>query len=289
MEGTKELPATVISLHKAGKKPMDIFWYIKSFRVSHNFMYYTIKRYKETNSLKDRQTSGRPRSIRTIANIKKVRERLRRNPCRTQKKLGLQTNISRVLVNRILKYDLKVKAYSQIKVHFLNERMRKLRRYHYPVLLKRHDARKILFTDEKIFTVGEKFNRQNNKLYVNSSKGVRASARYVFRYASSGERDGQVGSFVWWCHSASFLPTRSQRESKKLQVTFWNMLWNPCLILCFITKKEIFQQDSAPAHKAKPNQAWLRVNLPGFIAEEERPSSRPDLNLLTILCGVNWR
>ncbi|KAI8419790.1 hypothetical protein MSG28_008443, partial [Choristoneura fumiferana] len=42
-----------------------------------------------------------------------------------------------------------VKAYSRRKVHFLNDRLRKLRRERCPVLLKRHDAKKILFTDKK--------------------------------------------------------------------------------------------------------------------------------------------
>ncbi|CAG9796060.1 unnamed protein product [Diatraea saccharalis] len=54
-------------------------------------------------------------------------------------------------------------AYSRRKVHFLNDHLRKLRCDRCPLLLRRHDARKILFTDEKIFTDEEKFNRQNNK------------------------------------------------------------------------------------------------------------------------------
>ncbi|CAG9793999.1 unnamed protein product, partial [Diatraea saccharalis] len=61
-------------------------------------------------------------------NIKIIRERLRRNPYQTQKKLALQTNISHVSVNRILKYDRKVNAYSRRKVHFSNDRLCKLRR-----------------------------------------------------------------------------------------------------------------------------------------------------------------
>ncbi|PZC81589.1 hypothetical protein B5X24_HaOG212513 [Helicoverpa armigera] len=40
------------------------------------------------------------------------------------------------------------------------------------------------------------------------------------------------------------------------------------------------KQDSAPSHKAKTTQAWLRENVPAFIAAHEWPSSSPDLNLL---------
>ncbi|UYV72962.1 hypothetical protein LAZ67_10001281 [Cordylochernes scorpioides] len=42
----------------------------------------------------------------------------------------------------------------------------------------------------------------------------------------------------------------------------------------------IFQQDSAPAHKAKSTQQWLGTNVPDFIKANEWPSGSPDLNPL---------
>ncbi|KAI8429942.1 hypothetical protein MSG28_000408 [Choristoneura fumiferana] len=256
MEGTKELRATVISLHMAGKKPMEIF--------------------------------------RDIAKGVAVR------------------------VNRILKYDLKVKAYSRRKVHFLNDRLRKLRRERCPVLLKRQDAKKILFTDEKIFTVEEKFHRQNNKLQHEMS-GV----------PIIGECDGMVG-VSYEGVTPLHLPTRREGESKKLSkqdakkilftdekiftveekfhrqnnkvyaksskdvpasarnvwrthhpasvMVWWGVSYEGVTPLHFC--QQGVKQDSAPAHKAKTTQAWLRENLPDFIAVEEWPPSSPDLNPL---------
>ena len=40
------------------------------------------------------------------------------------------------------------------------------------------------------------------------------------------------------------------------------------------------QQDSAPAHKARTTQEWLRANVPDFISTSDWPSSTPDLNPL---------
>nr|CAD2163461.1 unnamed protein product [Meloidogyne enterolobii] len=40
----------------------------------------------------------------------------------------------------------------------------------------------------------------------------------------------------------------------------------------------IFQQDSAPAHKAKEVQDWCKANFPGFISAQEWPPYSPDLN-----------
>ncbi|QQP49227.1 Transposable element tcb2 transposase, partial [Caligus rogercresseyi] len=39
-----------------------------------------------------------------------------------------------------------------------------------------------------------------------------------------------------------------------------------------------FQQDSAPAHKAKTVQAWLKENVPHFWDPQTWPSNSPDLN-----------
>jgi inhibitor of nuclear factor kappa-B kinase subunit alpha len=48
----------------------------------------------------------------------------------------------------------------------------------------------------------------------------------------------------------------------------------------FSGQKWVFQQDSAPAHKAKTTQEWLRRNVPAFISAEDWPSGSPDLNPL---------
>ena len=44
--------------------------------------------------------------------------------------------------------------------------------------------------------------------------------------------------------------------------------------------KWTFQQDSAPAHKAKIVQTWCKTEIPDFIATEDWPPSSPDLNPL---------
>jgi len=45
----------------------------------------------------------------------------------------------------------------------------------------------------------------------------------------------------------------------------------------FQGKPWTFQQDSAPAHRAKTTQEWLKRELPDFIASDEWPAASPDL------------
>ena len=46
----------------------------------------------------------------------------------------------------------------------------------------------------------------------------------------------------------------------------------------FANRHWCFQQDSAPAHRAKSVQGCCRDRIPDFIAHEDWPSSLPDLN-----------
>jgi len=48
----------------------------------------------------------------------------------------------------------------------------------------------------------------------------------------------------------------------------------------FSGQKWVFQQDSAPAYKAKTTLEWLRRHIPALISTEDWPSGSPDLNPL---------
>ncbi|CAK1587633.1 unnamed protein product [Parnassius mnemosyne] len=48
----------------------------------------------------------------------------------------------------------------------------------------------------------------------------------------------------------------------------------------FNNRHWVFQQDSAPAHRAKSTQDWLAAREIDFIRHEDWPSSSPDLNPL---------
>jgi len=54
----------------------------------------------------------------------------------------------------------------------------------------------------------------------------------------------------------------------------------PLNITLFSGQEWVFQQNSAPAHKAKMTQEWLWRNVPAFISAEDWPSGSPDLNPL---------
>jgi transposase len=69
----------VIALHKYGKSDSQIFKLLKLLKISRNFVYRVIKRYKELWGVEDRSRSGRLKSVGAEVAIKTVRERIRRN------------------------------------------------------------------------------------------------------------------------------------------------------------------------------------------------------------------
>ena len=66
----------VIARHKCGKSDSQIFKLFKPLKISRNFVYRAIKRYKELWGVEDRAWSGRLKSVRAEATLKPVRSRL---------------------------------------------------------------------------------------------------------------------------------------------------------------------------------------------------------------------
>ena len=99
---------------KKGLPPAKIFRFMKRF-VSRGGVYKPVKRFRETGSCAPRIRSTPEKPIRTKELIKKVRERLRRNPSRSARKLAKDTSVSMSTMQRLLKDDLHVYPYKFTK------------------------------------------------------------------------------------------------------------------------------------------------------------------------------
>lgn len=281
--GPKENRIAIIALYKCNKTPVDIFNLLKLLGITQKFVYRTIKRFTEMSSIDDRPRSGRPRNSRTPAAIKAVAERIRRNPLRKQKIMSREMKIPPRTMSRIIRQDLKLGAYRRSTGHRLTAALRCIRATRAKKLWQQHAKggyRQILFTDEKIFTVEEKFNRQNDRVYAHSSREASEKIAKVER----GHHPASV--MVWWGVSYEgvtelyFCKQGVKTKAANYQTDILEPVVKPLSQTLFFNKYWIFQQDSAPAHKARTTQRWLKDNLPDFIAFEDWPSGSPDLNPL---------
>jgi transposase len=281
--GVKENRIAVIALYKVGMEPSHIFETLKKLEISRMFVYRTIQRYTGTSSIDDSKRSGRPRSVRTIQAVNAVRARIRRNPIRKQKILSREMKIPPRTLSRIIKEDLSLGAYRRYTGHTLNQSLKEKRVERSKCLLSRYAHEKyknILFTDEKIFTIEQHYNKQNDKVYAHDSR----EAKEIVGRVQRGHHPAYV--MVWWGVSylgvseLHFCEKGVKISAKVYQDTVLETVVKPLNDTMFKNIHWTFQQDSAPGHKARTTQIWLERNVPDFIRADDWPSSSPDLNPL---------
>jgi hypothetical protein len=91
-------------------------------------------------------------------------DKIRRKPIRPVKELAKEHRLSRMTAHRILKEDLKLTAYKckRKRLYLADVAAERLRRTEImKARLAQFDPKNVIFSDEKIFCVEEKFNSQN--------------------------------------------------------------------------------------------------------------------------------
>jgi transposase len=279
----KNLRGLIVSAFERGERQVDIVRRFKDDGVSRQFVSYTIKRWRETRSIADRPRSGRPRTARIRNAVRKIGMRIRRNRRRSHRKLAAALGTSRSTIRRILEFDLGLKAYKRRKVHGLSIAQKKQRRIRCNRLLRRcasYRMNSIVFSDEKLFTVEEKLNKQNDRIYAVAFEAIPEKFRTVQRFQS------RSSIMVWGAVSGQGkFPLVIIDKGVKVNQTYYQRailerVVKPTAQKMFKNGQWTFQQDSAPAHSAKNTQAFCTTHFPDFIKSSDWPSSSPDLNVM---------
>ena len=251
--------SAVIELFKNGKSQKEILKLLNLHNSRRKFVYRTIHRYKVTGCVVDRARSGRPRSVTTPALRKVVRERIRRNPRRSMRKMAKDLKISESSIRKVVKIDLGMHSFKRRKIHFLTEKVKAKRLERCKGQLRKHvthDLLNIIFTDEKIFTIEEALNSQNDRIISYKASTIDPALKYLPRVQKP------LSVMVWAGISAVgrtpliFVPSGVKINS----ITYCNLILEPVVKNLsenmFNGESFIFQQDGAPAHtKCHPNLA----------------------------------
>ncbi|VDL80819.1 unnamed protein product [Nippostrongylus brasiliensis] len=155
--------SAVVALFKRGLSVSSISKSLKLHRVQ---VHRVIKRLEEPGEITNRPRGRPQRSARTPALRKAVRDKVTRNPARSIRKLAKEHNVSYTTMHRLIRDDLKLHPYKFAKGHQLTDEMKtsRLEKCRRMVALTRGDKLdRILFTDEKIFTVEPLQNAQNQR------------------------------------------------------------------------------------------------------------------------------
>jgi inhibitor of nuclear factor kappa-B kinase subunit alpha len=138
----------------------------------------------------------------------------------------------------------------------------------------------VVFSDEKFFSIEERFNSQNVRIYSASIVDILEHLRTVQRFQAEKK-------IMVWCgiSKKEKFPMVFIEPGAKINATYYKThilekVVRPHGHRIYNGSNWTFQQDSAPAHKAIICQNWCHQNLPDFISTKEWPPSSPDLNPL---------
>lgn len=271
----------IIALHNVGKRPCEIVSTLKAQKVSRKLVYRTLKRYSETGSTRKRHGGGWKLTATGPANVRKVREQIRRNPRRSARSIAKRLRISEGSVRTILKKRLNTFPYKLQKVQELTQQKKATRLKRARALMRRHasgDLKNIVFSDEKLFTIQQVVNKQNDRVWAKGRSSIDSDSFRVTR------TQGVASVMVWAGITATgrtplvFVPENAKINARMYLDLILNGCLKPWAETQFSGIPWVFQQDSAPAHKARTTQAWLQANVPGFISTSEWPPYSPDLN-----------
>lgn len=249
---------------------------------------YLIKKIDSLGSVARRSGSGRPLKVRTDVNIEHVEELAlsqedKPQTHRTIRQISRETGIPCTSVHRIIKKDLKLKCLKKEHAQELTVANKQARLERSRKLLRRfpsHVVDFIWFSDEKLFTVAAPSNPQNDRLYVPSSvKKKNVDPARLLRTRPTFSKSVMVSVAVSAMGSTRlhFLEPGVKINGEYYRnVVLKDMLLPDIRSIC--GDCFVFQQDGAPAHRARQTVEFLRKETANFIPPDLWPPNSPDLN-----------
>lgn len=231
---------------------------------------------------------ARPMSRRTPENIAAVEEMIMSQESqpgthRSLNEIAREIGVSRSTVRNIVHNELKLKCLKKKRAQELTEANKLTRFVRAKQLLRDYPQSKvhfIWFTDEKLFTVAAPKNAQNDRLYVPTGtlkKQVSAARLLKTRSTFTKSVMVSVGVSSLGATELIFIDPGVKINGAYYRDVLLSQQLLPA-IRALSGEFFIFQQDSAPAHRAYDTVEMLRLNTPAFIPPTLWPPNSPDLN-----------
>lgn len=247
-----------------------------------------LKKIDETGTVERKPGSGQKRTTRTVENVELV-ERLALSQenapgtHRTVRQISRDIGIPKTAVHEIISKDLKLVCFRKRRAQELTRANKLTRLVRAKQLLKKypeHTVPFIWFTDEKVFTVAPPVNLQNDRVYAadgTRKKNMPAERLLKTRSHFSKSLMVSVGVSTLGCTDLIFV-----EPGVKVNGAYYRDVLLAQHMLPAIKHVSggyfTFQQDSAPAHRARETIALLSRETPDFISPQLWPPNSPDLN-----------
>jgi hypothetical protein len=247
-----------------------------------------LRKIRATGSADRKPGSGRKRSVRTPQNIDAVYDLVLSQENapqthRTTRQIAREIGMSQRTVGRVIHNDLQLKCLKKRRAQQLTTSNTNSRLERCKQLLRKfpeHSVNFIWFSDEKVFTVAPPINAQNDRLYVSSTTLKHdVDAPRLLRTRPTFSRSIMVSVAVskLGCTDMFFV-----EPGVKVNGEYYRDVLLKQQMLPAVRRMSgdffVFQQDSAPAHRARDTIEMLRRETPDFIGPDLWPANSPDLN-----------
>jgi len=242
---------------------------------------------RNTGTVDRRVGSVRPRSARTAENIDLVDDLIvsqedKPQTHRTVRELARETGIHRSSAIRIIKKDLRLKCFKKRRAHYLTDQNCAARLKCSRLLLKKFPFPKsavdcIFFTDEKVFSVASTAYSQNDRVYApKDARKCQIAAKCLLHCRPNFSKSLMAVSKLGV--SELFFVEPGVKVDGRY---YWDVLLKRKMLPVMrriAGPTYVFQQDSAPAHRACDTAQLLQMATPEFIAPDLWLPNSPDLN-----------
>lgn len=200
----------------------------------------------------------------------------------TQREIARETGISQPTINRILKNDLRLRCFKKHRATELTEANKIARLHRARQLLVKYPpslVNFIVFTDEKVFTVARPTNSQNDRVYARvgtTKKHIPAARLLRTRPTFSRSLMVSVGVSALGTTNIHFIEPGVKVNGQYYREDLLKQKLLPDIRQ--LSEFYVFQQDGAPAHRARETVEMLKNDTPDFIPPTLWPPNSPDLN-----------
>ncbi|UYV75727.1 hypothetical protein LAZ67_13001155, partial [Cordylochernes scorpioides] len=274
--------AAIIVALRAGRSPKEIVDFLKLPKTT---IYRVKKQFDEADSNKEgiatrKKHSRRSDRVRGEEFVKNVKEKIDGNPGKSMRAIAKEMDVGSITIVRTIHEDLGLKSYALRKGQLLTENMKNNRKGKTAALLNnlKHDSFGMLrfFSDEKNFDVDQKVNPRNDRWICKDPSEIpvvmhtKFPASVMVLGVISSEGDVMPPHFF----------EKGLRMNADTYINVLETVVKPWMDMVAAGRKYVFQQDSAPAHKAKKTQSWLTLNVPSHWGPDIWPPNSPDCNPL---------
>ncbi|UYV66041.1 hypothetical protein LAZ67_3006267 [Cordylochernes scorpioides] len=243
--------AAIIVALRAGRSPKEIVDFLKLPKTT---IYRVKKQFDEADSNKEgiatrKKHSRRSDRVRGEEFVKNVKEKIDGNPGKSMRAIAKEMDVGSMTIVRTIHEDLGLKSYA---------------------------LRKGFFSDEKNFDVDQKVNPRNDRWICKDPSEIpvvmhtKFPASVMVLGVISSEGDVMPPHFF----------EKGLRMNADTYINVLETVVKPWMDMVAAGRKYVFQQDSAPAHKAKKTQSWLTLNVPSHWGPDIWPPNSPDCNPL---------